>query len=440
MRNKKLQGQVTAGRWTLPIVVFICTLCWVLTSFLLPDLTASTVEDSTLSLWQSARDLLLPAWAERLVSYLIYAVIGYSLIELNNRFGIIRMRASMQTAIYFLLVTICPEMHLLYAGDIAALAFLFSIYFLFKSYQQPQAAGYLFYSFLFIGAGSLLFPQLTFLSVLWIFEAHRFQALKPRSFCGALLGWVVPYWFLFGHAFFYNQMELFYRPFTELVTFGKPFDLQILQPWELAVLGYLLVLFIVSAAHCIIAGFEDKIRTRAYLQFLIDLNIFLFLLIALQPTYCVNLLPLLMISSSILIGHFFVLTNSKTSNVFFIISLVSLILLFSFYRLNNTTPHRMGITGIIHLGFTGRQHRAFQFRTGTGGTRQTRPAPYRLPDIRRTRQHGRRNDLLLYGTSGQNKLDREIFQGKERKGRQNGELPARERSTYGIFRLPSGYR
>ena len=36
----------------------------------------------------------------------------------------------------------------------------------------------------------------------------------------------------------------------------------------------------------------------------------------------------------------------------------------------------MGITGIIHLGFTGRQHRAFQFRTGTGGTRQTRPAPY----------------------------------------------------------------
>ncbi len=331
MRNKKLQGQVTAGRWTLPIVVFICTLCWVLTSFLLPDLTASTVEDSTLSLWQSARDLLLPAWAERLVSYLIYAVIGYSLIELNNRFGIIRMRASMQTAIYFLLVTICPEMHLLYAGDIAALAFLFSIYFLFKK-LSAAAGSRLFILFLpFHRSGKPAFPptHLPF-GTLDIRSLTVFQALKPRSFCGALLGWVLPYWFLFGHAFFYNQMELFYRPFTELVTFGKPFDLQILQPWELAVLGYLLVLFIVSAAHCIIVGFEDKIRTRAYLQFLIDLNIFLFLLIALQPTYCANLLPLLMISSSILIGHFFVLTNSKTSNVFFIISLVSLILLFSF--------------------------------------------------------------------------------------------------------------
>lgn len=330
MRNKKLQNQVTAGRFTLPVVILICTLCWVSTYFLFPDLMTAPTQENLSSFWQSARDFLLPGWAERIVSFLVYAVIGYFLIELNNQFGIIRMRASMQTAIYFLLVTACPEMHLLYAGDIAALAFLISIYFLFKSYQQSRAAGYLFYSFLFIGAGSILFPQLTVLSVLWLFEAYRFQALTPRSFCGALLGWMLPYWMLFGHAFFYNEMELFYCPFIELTTFGDVFNLQILQTWELAVLGYLLVLFIVSAVHCIAAGFEDKIRTRAYLQFLIDLTIFLFLLIAIQPNYCSDLLPLLMISCSILIGHFFVLTNSKSSNVFFIVSLVSLILLFAF--------------------------------------------------------------------------------------------------------------
>ena len=330
MRNKKLQNQVTAGRFTLPVVILICTLCWVSTYFLFPDLMTAPTQENLSSFWQSARDFLLPGWAERIVSFLVYAVIGYFLIELNNQFGIIRMRASMQTAIYFLLVTACPEMHLLYAGDITALAFLISIYFLFKSYQQSRAAGYLFYSFLFIGAGSILFPQLTVLSVLWLFEAYRFQALTPRSFCGALLGWLLPYWMLFGHAFFYNEMELFYRPFIELTTFGDVFNLQILQTWELAVLGYLLVLFIVSAVHCIAAGFEDKIRTRAYLQFLIDLTIFLFLLIAIQPNYCSDLLPLLMISCSILIGHFFVLTNSKSSNVFFIVSLVSLILLFAF--------------------------------------------------------------------------------------------------------------
>lgn len=321
---------MTAGRWTLPAVIFICALCWVLTYFLFPDSIASTTPKESSSFLQSTRDLLLPGWAERIVSFLVYAIIGYFLIELNNQFSIIRMRASMQTAIYFLLVTVCPGMHLLYIGDIVALGSLISIYFLFKSYQQAQAAGYLFYSFFFIGAGSILFPQLTILSVLWLLEAYRFQSLTPRSFCGALLGWMLPYWMLFGHAFFYNEMELFYRPFIELTTFGEVFNLQTLQPWELAVLGYLFVLFIVSAVHCIAAGFEDKIRTRAYLQFLIDLTIFLFLLIAIQPNYCSDLLPLLMISCSILIGHFFVLTNSKSSNVFFIVSLVSLILLFAF--------------------------------------------------------------------------------------------------------------
>ena len=321
---------MTAGRWTLPAVIFICALCWVLTYFLFPDSIASTTPKESSSFLQSTRDLLLPGWAERIVSFLVYAIIGYFLIELNNQFSIIRMRASMQTAIYFLLVTVCPGMHLLYIGDIVALGSLISIYFLFKSYQQAQAAGYLFYSFFFIGAGSILFPQLTILSVLWLLEAYRFQSLTPRSFCGALLGWILPYWMLFGHAFFYDQMELFYHPFKELATFGDIFNLQILQPWELATLGYLLVLFIVSAAHCVVAGFEDKIRTRAYLQFLIDVTLFLFVLIVLQPSQCSNLLPLLMISNSILIGHLFVLTNNKTSNIFFIVATVCLILLFGF--------------------------------------------------------------------------------------------------------------
>lgn len=123
MKSKRLQGLVTAGRWTLPAAIFICTLCWVLTSALLPELTMTAGEEGGSVLWQSARTLLLPAWAEHLVSFLIYAAIGYFLIELNNRFSIIRMRASVQTAIYFLLVTVCPEMHLLYAGNVAAIAF-----------------------------------------------------------------------------------------------------------------------------------------------------------------------------------------------------------------------------------------------------------------------------------------------------------------------------
>ena len=53
MRNKRLQSQVTAGRWTLPAVIFICALCWVLTYFLFPGSIASTVLEDSPSAWQN---------------------------------------------------------------------------------------------------------------------------------------------------------------------------------------------------------------------------------------------------------------------------------------------------------------------------------------------------------------------------------------------------
>lgn len=328
MRNKRLQGQVTAGRFTLPAVILICIVCWISTSILLPAM--SPEKETGYALWQSICAFYLPGWANRIISFVLYAAIGYFLIEINNTFAIIRMRASVQTAIYFLLVTICPGMHLLYAGDIAAVAFLISLYFLFKSYQQLHPVGYIFHSFVFIGAGSLVFPQLLYLTPLWLAGAYFFQSLTIRSFCGALIGLSVPYWFLFGHAFFYGQMELFYQPFIELIRFQPVEPGKVLKLWELVTLGYLFILFIVSAVHCIVSGFEDKIRTRSYLYFLIFLNLCLFLFIFLQPAHCMDLLSLLLIGVSILVGHLFVLTSSKASNLFFIGSMTGLILLFCF--------------------------------------------------------------------------------------------------------------
>lgn len=282
---------------------------------------------SSYTLWETITGNRLPMWASAPLSFLLYGVIGYFLIELNNAYAIIRMRASVQTAIYFLLLSACPALHQLYAGDIASAAFLVSLFFLFKGYQHPRPAGILFYSSLFIGAGSLFFPQLTlFIPVFWI-GAYSFQALTSRSFFGSLVGWMLPYWFLLGHAYFHDRMELFYQPFIELATF-QPISLWKFPSWEIFTLGYLFLIFVVSSAHCLVAGYEDKIRTRSYLHFLIFLTFCIFVYILLQPALVLHLLPLLLIGVSILAGHFAVLTNSRASNVFFICAFAGLILLF----------------------------------------------------------------------------------------------------------------
>lgn len=179
MKSQRFQNRVTAGRFTLPAAILISVACWILSAILLPDLE---IRKGNYPLWDIFYSSCIPTWGTRLFCFILYSVIGYFLIGLNNAFAIIRMRASVQTAIYFLLISVCPTMHILYAGDLVAVTFLIALYFLFKSYQQSKSASYLFHAFVFIGMGSLLFPQLTFfVPVFWI-GAYSFQSLHPKSF------------------------------------------------------------------------------------------------------------------------------------------------------------------------------------------------------------------------------------------------------------------
>lgn len=100
MRKNYLQKRVTAGRFTLPVAIIISIVCWTMTSILLPDLPKPEAEYSLLSY------LKVNHLSENIalaLSLFIFAFIGYSLIILNNAFGIIRMRASVQNFILFLI-------------------------------------------------------------------------------------------------------------------------------------------------------------------------------------------------------------------------------------------------------------------------------------------------------------------------------------------------
>lgn len=327
MRQNRFQNRVTAGRFTLPSSILLSLACWTVAATTLP-LRTITDHSTGYSLWHMLGLPHLSAGASLVAGYLLYGLTAWLLIVLNNTYAIIRMRASVQTTVYLLLVAVCPTLHPLHAGNVAALALLLALYFLFGSYQHSQPAAGVFHAFVFLGLGSMVLPQLTFLvPVFWI-GAYNFKALQPKSFVASLLGWSLPYWFLLGHAYCHGQMELFYQPFHELARFtpvGREWSLH-----EVATLAYLLVLLAVSAGHCLVAGYEDKMRTRSYLHFLIFLSICLLAFMVLQPPLVVRLLPLLLVPASVLIGHLFVLTSSRASNVFFVAALAGLFILFGF--------------------------------------------------------------------------------------------------------------
>ena len=86
------------------------------------------------------------------------------------------------------------------------------------------------------------------------------------SFFAGLLGVMFPFWFLAGYAFTFNHLEMIYHTFQTLITF-EPVNLLVLKSWQVATISYIILLFVVGVANSLINGWQDKIRTRAYLNF-----------------------------------------------------------------------------------------------------------------------------------------------------------------------------
>lgn len=323
MIRKRFQNKVATGKFTFPVVIIISALLWGLIYFVKPEIEPT--KDSYYFI-RLINGLALNEFLERVINFIFYGVIIYILIGINNTYSLIRTRTTFQTCIYSLFIAVCPILQPLQQGALVVISVCVSLYFLFKTYQKNEPAGDIFHSYMFLGLGSLLFPQLIYLFPVWLIGEYNFQSLTPRTFFAGLVGISFPYWFLLGHAFFYNEIELFYAPFKELVLFN-PVNLNIIPFWELVTIGFVFLITLISIIHYLFNNYQDKIRTRSYLNFLILLGSILLLSLLLQPQHTKTLLPLLLVCTSILTGHFFALTNSKTSNIIFIISIILLIAL-----------------------------------------------------------------------------------------------------------------
>ena len=324
-RSNRTQPRVIAGRATLPAVLAICTLFWLLAGWLQPSLPAAPgggVADEVLSL------LPLPAWLGRMLNFALYLLMGYLLIGLNNTFAFIRLRASIPAAVFLLLYGTCPWLHPLQAGSGAGVAVLLSLFFQLHSYRRSRPMGWLFHTFLFLGIGSLAVPQVTWLAPIYWIGAYQFRSLTTRSFLASLVGWAVPWWFVLGHAYFYGQMELFTAPMEQIASFVSP--LQDFEPWQIGLLCYIIILYVVSAWHCAVSVHIDNLRIRHYLNFLTELTFYMLMMLILQPRLITPLLSLPMASTAILAGHLLVWTGGRRGIIFLTVMLILLCTLFIF--------------------------------------------------------------------------------------------------------------
>lgn len=300
---KRIQNQVTGSRLTLPVVIFYGIGIWLLCGLLQKQL-----------------------W----VQFACFALSTYLVVQINNVYALIRIYSRMvSVAFIFLSCMVCflfPSIE----DAIAQLCILSGLMTLLSTYQDKDTIGRLFYTFVFIGLGSLADIHLLWNAPLfWIISAFFIYSLSWRGFFASCLGLILPYWFmgawvLWQHGFDFSIVRAHFAPLAE---FHSPITYETLPlPYYLS-FAFIVILQITGIIHFLRTSFNDKLRTRQFYYTFIFLDLTVTILLAIQPQHYDLLIREMIIFTSPLIGHFISLTHTRITNIaFYVIAAIALIL------------------------------------------------------------------------------------------------------------------
>jgi hypothetical protein len=216
-----------------------------------------------------------------------------------------------------------------WTGGLVQLCFITALTLLFDSYQDQTAVEKAYYAFLLLGISSMFDANIIFyLPLLWIMMKVIVYALSWRTFIASLLGLATPYWFMIGWLMWQKNGDLqaIVSLFAVQDILQFPFDFGSIPLSHQLIMAFSTLLMIIGSTHFIHSSFRDKIRVRQIYYGFITLGLFSLTLLVLQPLN-EQALRMLILAASPLIGHYWALTNSRFSNIIFIIITVAIIAL-----------------------------------------------------------------------------------------------------------------
>lgn len=337
--RRRLQNKIAESTWTLPIAVVLAAVCW-----LLPYQQR----------WQEPVGLGVALFAT------------YVLMEQNSTFALLRVRSRMVSTVFLLLVTALSWLHPFNWPMVAVLCIGLSFYHLLLTYDRHEPVVPTFHCFLFVSMASLIWPPLAWLSVAqWLSQAFFHRAMSWRCCWAALFGMVLPYFFWGSWDFLAGAIgpgvimappnslveqlsgiiapiagvvgtvqagrvplsDVWLRLNQELVDADRDvlavFNAH--TPWllahlhQLAATAFVLLLGLTGFVHYIRKNFDDRISVRMchYSYLLMEVVVVVWLL--LMPTSWPWLFPLLVLLVAPSAAHFFALTRTWASNLWFVL-------------------------------------------------------------------------------------------------------------------------
>ena len=298
---KRLQNTVSESRLALPCVATYAIGIWLLAGLLQEN-------------W----------W----IQFAIFAVCTYLMVELNNANALLRIYSRMVSCTFLVLSCTACFLFDSLLGAVLELCIIAAYSTLFHSYQDKQATGWIYYTFLLLGLSSLVFVHiLYYIPVLWLLIAFKVQSLSWRTFFASLLGLLTPYWFV-GVYFVYTQdIDIPMAHFAKLNMFELPFDFSQLSAVQIIVYVFMFLMTITGTVHYFRTRYNDKIRIRMLFDCFIITDLLTLVLLALQPQHYDMLMRIIIINTSPLLAHFIALTHTRWTNIaFYVISSAAVII------------------------------------------------------------------------------------------------------------------
>lgn len=299
IRHNRLQNKVAGSEATLPVCAVAAALLW-----WLPQCQYSM---------RAALGLVL------------CALTAYVIMETNTQQHLIRIRTRMMSCVWIVLAASLSFLHPLGEPSVAAAFLAVSYLLLFRCYQLTKPQTLVFHAFLMLGMGSFCAPVMLPMAVLYYIYLIAFlRAITWRAFWAGILGLAVPYWSYAVWCLATGDLPAFANRLTEMAACSVP-SLEAIaalpQTWlvSMSVIG---LITLVSLIHCLRNNYDDKIRTRMMLYIYVMQTLLLFAFLLLQPAHYQTTMALIVVSAAPLIAHFFALTGSIVSNLFFIFSLL----------------------------------------------------------------------------------------------------------------------
>lgn len=168
--SKRFQNRIAESRHTLPITAFYSICIWLLAG------------------------LVTQQWW---IQFGCFVVSAWMMMMLNKENMLIRIYSRLVSSAYLVLTCAAVFLFASRSSAIMQMGAVISLFLLWHCYQDKGAVGWTFYTFFFLGAGSLAQIQvLYYLPIFWLMMAWFIFSLSWRTFFASLIGLITPIGFV----------------------------------------------------------------------------------------------------------------------------------------------------------------------------------------------------------------------------------------------------